>query len=123
MSLPRRITDLLQRHRLPLSDEKRLQVAMLAVLEADGLTVRREVNLGDGDIVDFLVITEVMPLRGVAIEVKIKGSRRRIYRQIERYCGHAEVGEIVLATNVAMTLPATIGGKPAFVANLGRAWL
>jgi hypothetical protein len=81
------------------------------------------VNLGDGDIVDFLVITEVMPLSGVAIEVKIKGSRRAIYRQIERYCRHDAVEEIVLATNVPMSLPATIGGKSAYVANLSRGWL
>ncbi|MCG6204178.1 hypothetical protein LPW26_05995 [Rhodopseudomonas sp. HC1] len=121
---PGRIIDLLQRYRLPLSDEKRLQEDMLGVLTGDGLIARREVHLGDGDIVDFFVIShDILPLRGLAIEVKIKGSRRAIYRQLERYCAHDEVEQIILATNVAMTLPATIGGKPAFVANLGRAWL
>lgn len=119
-----RIIDLLNRHRLPLSDEKRLQEAMLGVLMSDSLIVRREVHLGDGDIVDFMVLSDdVLPLRGIAVEVKIKGSRRSIYRQLERYCAHEAVEQIILATNVAMTLPAMIGGKPAFVANLGRAWL
>lgn len=60
---------------------------------------------------------------GIAVEVKINGSRRDIYRQCERYCVHPEVVGLVLATVRAGALPATIAGKPALVVSLGRAWL
>lgn len=116
MSLRTQIADLLTKHRLPLSDEKILQAEMAAVFEAAGIGFRREVRLGDGDIVDFMV-------GGCAVEVKIKGGKRSIYRQCERYCGHPEVSELVLATNVPMSLPAEICGKPVAVALLGLGWL
>jgi hypothetical protein len=89
-----RVVQLLHAHRLPLSDEKALQVGMASVFTAADLAFEREVRLSDADIVDFMIGT-------VAIEVKIGGSRRAIYRQLERYCLHDRVGGIILATNVA----------------------
>jgi hypothetical protein len=112
----KRLTRLLISHRLPLSDEKILQAEMASVFLGAGIAFDREVRLGDGDIVDFMV-------GGTAIEVKIKGARRAIYRQLERYARHERVAAILLATNVPMGLPALIGGKPAAVAELGRCWL
>jgi hypothetical protein len=85
-----RIIDLLNRNRLPLSDEKRLQAEMALVFDTAGLTFRREVRLGARDIVDFMVEDDPCPPDGgsqIAIEVKIGGSRRAIYRQLERYAG------------------------------------
>lgn len=124
MSLSAHIIDLLERNRLPLADEKQLQERMADVLVADGLYIRREYPLGDGDIVDFLVLSnDILPLRGVAIEVKIKGARRAIFKQLERYVRHEAVEEIILATNVPMGLPERIGGKAASIASLGRGWL
>ncbi|WP_257164666.1 hypothetical protein [Bradyrhizobium sp. SRS-191] len=127
MSLPAdlapRIVALLERAPLPLSDEKQLQADMLALLKADGLDAVREVRLDQRDIVDFMIFDGDFVLTGLAIEVKIKGQRRAIYRQLERYCAHPRVNGILLATNVAMSLPAEIEGKPACVARLGRAWL
>jgi len=111
-----RIIDLLTAHRLPLSDEKALQAAMVTVFETAKLVFQREVHLGPRDIVDFMI-------ENVAIEVKIKGARRAIFRQVERYCGYDAVGSIVLATNVPMNLPAQICGKPTSIAALGRGWL
>lgn len=116
MNLRAQIVHLLTSHRLPLSDEKQLQQAMAAVFEAAGLPYEREVRLNDGDIVDFMVAL-------TAVEVKIKGNRRDIFRQVERYCGHASVHDLVLATNVPMSLPSPICGKPVSVAHLGRGWL
>jgi len=107
---------MLTTHQLPLSDEKQLQAAISDVLEAASLDFEREVHLGPRDIVDFMV-------EGVAIEVKIKGGRRDIYRQLERYCGYDAVTAIVLATNVPMGLPSLICGKPTSIAALGRGWL
>lgn len=116
MNLTGRIIELLTTHRLPLSDEKVLQEAIRDVFEAASLDFDREVHLGPRDIVDFMV-------EGVAVEVKIKGARRAIYRQLERYCGYDAVAAIVLATNVPMALPIEIGGKPTAIAALGRGWL
>jgi hypothetical protein len=116
------IIDLLNRHRLPLSDEKVLQAEMAIVFESAGLSFRREVGLNDKDIVDFMV-DERADLKSIAIEVKIGGSRRAIYRQLERYAAHDAVGSILLATNVPMSLPAEIEGKPTSIAALGRGWL
>lgn len=110
------IVALLQSRRLPLADEKELQAAIGDQLMLESLTYQREVRLGPADVVDFMV-------HDVAIEVKIKGSKRNVYRQCERYCSHARVGALILATNYMLGFPATINGKPCFVANLGRAWL
>lgn len=116
MSRRAQIVDLLMRQRLSLSDEKQLQAEMAAVFTRAGLPFEREVRLGDGDIVDFMVC-------GTAIEVKIKGSKRSIYRQCERYCAHDRVAELVLATNMPMALPTEICGKPVVVSLLGVGWL
>jgi len=124
VNLRARIIELLTTHRLPLADEKLLQLEISKVLADDGLLHLRELRLGKGDIVDFLVLDQTeLPLSGVAIEIKVKGNRRDIYRQLERYCTYECVREIVLATNVPMGLPVEINGKPASLAALGRGWL
>jgi hypothetical protein len=124
MPLRARIVHLLTSHRLSLSDEKQLQEQIATVLSADGLYFRREHRLAPGDIVDFLILNQAEPpIEGVAIEIKIKGNRRDIFRQVERYCGHAAVHELVLATNVPMALPSPMCGKPVSVAHLGRGWV
>jgi len=111
------IVDLLTSHRLTLSDEKALQEEMAAVFLKADLAFRREVRLSADDRVDFLVN------EACAVEVKIKGSRRAIFRQLERYCEHDQVCELVLATNIPMGLPDDICGKPVAIANLARGWL
>lgn len=118
------IIDLLNRGRFPLADEKVLQAEMASAFTDAGVLFKREVTLAPGDIVDFLVIDmQEVRLSGIAIEVKIKGSRRNIFKQLQRYCAHPTVREIILATTVVMGLPETINGKPATVVNLGRGWL
>lgn len=126
MSTRQLIVDIFNRYRLPLSDEKALQEAIGKVLQMEHVTFAREVRLDDHDIVDFMVGPGALlqPLeQACAIEVKIGGSRRAIYRQIERYCAHACVAEIVLATNVPMSLPFEVLGKRTAIAHLSRSWL
>lgn len=126
MSTRQLIVDIFARYRLPLSDEKALQEAIGKVLEMELVPFAREVRLDDGDIVDFMAGpgATLQPLTAAcAIEVKIGGSRRAIYRQIERYCAHGCVAEIVLATNVPMSLPFEVLGKRTAIAHLGRSWL
>jgi hypothetical protein len=102
--------------RFSLSDEKKTQQQIAEQLTLASVVHRREVRLSDGDIIDFMV-------SNTGIEVKLKGQKMEIYRQIERYCQHDEVTSLVLATNVAMGVPPSINGKPIYVVNLGRAWL
>ncbi|WP_445222233.1 hypothetical protein ACKWRH_21495 [Bradyrhizobium sp. Pa8] len=126
MTTRKLIVDLFARYRLPLSDEKALQAAIEQVLTMELVPFAREVRLDDKDIVDFMAGegATLQPLApACAIEVKIGGSRRAIYRQIERYCAHLQVAEIVLATNVPMSLPFDVNGKPTAIAHLGRSWL
>lgn len=110
------IKGLLAGSRYPLNSEKELQAAIEAHLEFTGTAFTREHILGPGDIVDFMI-------GGVAVEVKIKGQRRAIFRQCERYAAHESVLGILLVTNVAMGFPPEVLGKPTAVLNLGRAWL
>lgn len=116
MSLRGQIIDLLTRHRFTLADEKLCQAEIAGVLTASGLAFEREVHLGPSDIIDFMV-------GNVGIEIKVKGARRAIYRQLERYCAYEAVGQIVLGTNVPMNLPLEINGKPTAIAAIGRGWL
>lgn len=112
----REICEHLGKVRFQLTREKELQRSMYGYMLADFPTIEREFHLGDGDIIDFMV-------HNVGIEVKLKGSKRAIYRQLERYAEHEQVHALVFATNVAMGMPDEIGGKPIFVVNLGKAWL
>lgn len=88
---PEQIVKFIQIRRLPLGDEKKAQWALAAEFDASGIAYEREVDLGGGDIIDFMV-------GDTAIEMKIKEQRRAIYRQCERYCSHDRVKALVLAT-------------------------
>lgn len=116
MSLIRQISGLVESTRCNLSDEKKTQAQLELAFVQAGFTVSREHRLSAQDIADFVI-------DGVAVEVKIKGQRQAIFRQLERYAAHDEVQSILLVTAVSMQLPDTINGKPARVASLGRAWL
>lgn len=111
------VVELIQATRLDLSDEKRTQLNLADALKQAGIGFEREVRLSPADIVDFMV-------SGVAIEVKLKGSRKMdVYRQLVRYAEHDSVKAIVLATNLTMGLPAELDGKPVYFVSLARAWL
>lgn len=110
------IVSLLSRLRLPLSDEKRLQTAIAEAFDGASVVYEREVRLNAQDVIDFVVGT-------IGIEVKIKGAKRAIYHQVERYAKHESIKELILVSNVAMGFPPEVEGKPVYVVNLGRAWL
>ena len=105
-----------ERARINLSTEKAAQANIAAALLAAGTPFVREHRLSGRDIVDLFA-------QGIGIEVKISGSARAIFRQLERYAEHDDIRGLILATNRAMSLPSTINGKPAIVASLGRGWL
>lgn len=60
---------------------------------------------------------------GIAIEVKIKGQKKAIYRQCERYCKFDQVKYLILCTNKSLGFPPEINGKPCYYIHLGKAWL
>jgi len=103
---------------LSLGDEKKLQTELSNAFNAHGITFDREVNLDKANIVDFMI-------DGLAVEIKIraKASAMQIYRQLERYCAFPEVKALLLMTSKAMSLPASINGKPVYVLSLSRAQL
>lgn len=106
----------IKHRRLSLASEKLTQADLAREFYEAGIVAEREVNLGDGDIIDFLI-------GDIGVELKLKGQRRAIFRQCERYCQHDRISALVLATNAAMGMPLAINGKPVHVVYLGMAWL
>jgi hypothetical protein len=112
------IAALIGRGRFDLSRETSCQADIATLLAAEGVAFRREHRLGAHARLDFLAEG------GVAIEVKMNsGAPAAIVRQLERYAAHPEVKALILVTNRAVALAATIGGKPAHYVSLGMAWL
>jgi hypothetical protein len=113
--------------RLPIEDEKKTQEKVEKALSENKVLFYREYRLDEKNTPDFLVVDKWtgIPVRtkGVAIELKIKGSRREIYRQCERYCAFDQVKELLLITNRSMGFPKEINGKPCYLLNIGKAWL
>lgn len=99
-----------------LDTESQLKIEMESVLVEENIPFKKEYVLDAKNRPDFFI-------DGFAIEVKIKGSAKSIYRQCERYCSFDEVNGLVLVTNRSMGFPETIFGKPCYVINLGKAWL
>lgn len=116
------IAKLVERGRIPLGSEKAAQAGLEKILIAKAVPHQRECRLNAEDVPDFMIGDPAGETR-IAVEMKIGGSAKDIYRQVERYAKHDGVSAVVLATNRAMTLPATIEGKPAVVASLGKGWL
>ena len=94
-------------YRFLFRDEKELQDGLEQVLAGAGFKVEREVTLGPGDVVDFLVEP------GIAVEVKIGGGLSEVTRQLHRYAQHERVRALVLITSKSRlgNLPATMNGK------------
>jgi hypothetical protein len=101
--------------RFSLHDEKALQEELEKVLRSS-FDVSREHQLSPKDRVDFF-------FNGVAVELKIKGGRKEIYKQCVRYCSSDQVKALILITNRAQGFPPSISGKPCYLFNLGKAWL
>lgn len=78
--------------------------------------IQHEYDLDAKSIVDFYYA-------GVAIEVKIKGNKKDIYKQCKRYCGHEQVRALVLITNLTMGFPKELNTKPCYIFALAQAWL
>lgn len=116
---PTEICRVIAAGRYDLSNEAAVQAGIDQLLvDAFGReAVRREHRLSPFDRPDFMI-------GGVAVEVKVRGARPAlIWKQLKRYAAYEAVSAVVLVTNRAMGLPASIDGKPAWYVSLGRAWL
>lgn len=113
------VQGVLKSRRFNLTNEKKLQAEVFETLASscNNLTIEREKKLSNWDIIDIWIEGSI------GIEIKIKGSGRNIYHQLERYCHHPELKTIILLTNKAIGLPQVINGKPAYYINLALAWL
>lgn len=111
------VLQVLRSRPLVLNQEKELQAEIAHLLESKGIPYKREVSLGDGDVIDFM-----LP-EGIGMEIKLRMARRQIYRQCRRYCGHPQVRSLLLVSATAMGLPAQIEGKDCYYVSLGAGWL
>lgn len=115
--LAEEVLRVLSQYAFSLNDEKKLQAEISEALQAHNINHKREVPLTKKDIIDFLFED------GTGLEIKIKGQRFSIYRQLKRYAENDRISGIVLATAISMGLPSSIEGKPARVFSLSRAHL
>lgn len=84
------VAELLARYRIFGAAEAVVQAQIEQALRQEGVAFQREVEIAPGDRIDFMV-------GSVGIEVKIKGNRAPIIRQLARYIGNDRVDEIILA--------------------------
>ena len=115
------VLHILSNRRFVLHDEKLLQDeiynALLTKIYKND--IKKEYHLDDKNesIIDFLVYGHI------GIEVKIKGQKRAIYRQCERYCSFDDIQQLILFTNVSMGFPEQINDKDCYLINMSKAWL
>lgn len=115
------IAGVLSRARLNASTETVLQQRIGEALDAAGIVYEREARLAPGERIDFLCGT-------VGIEAKLKCTRRKIWRQLERYAENPLITSLILVTGTAMGLPPAIGDLqgarvPLFYISIGRSAL
>ncbi len=110
------IITILSRRRFSLTDEKQTQSEIASVLKQNNIEFQKEFMLDKKNIPDFFI-------DGIAIEVKIKGNAKSIYKQCERYCQFDEVKQLILITNRSMGFPPEINGKSCYILKLSIGWL
>ncbi len=113
-----KIIKVLSTHRFPLIMEKETQMIIEQRFLENEIPFSREHRLDAKNIPDFFIDND-----GIAIEVKIKGNPKQIYKQCERYCKFDSVKKLILVTNKSMGFPKEINGKDCYFVNIGKAWL
>lgn len=116
MTTIQEVIQLLSKYQFSLDTEEALKIQMAEVLTANGVPFIKEHFLDKKNKPDFLIFD-------FAIECKISGSAKSIYRQCLRYCEFPAVKGLVLITNKALGFPEELNGKPAYVVNTGKSWL
>jgi hypothetical protein len=107
---------LLRRGRFDLSTEVNLKRGMAQIFKENNLPYEAEYIFDEESRPDFYY-------DGITIEVKIKGTKKSIYKQCERYCKHPKCEILILVTNKSLGFPPFINDKPCYVVNVGKGWL
>ena len=116
MSVFNQVCSALKGRKLPLENEKVLQGRMEEIFTESAVEFDREFWLDKESKPDFMI-------DGVAVEVKITGSRLEIYRQVQRYAKHEAVKAIILVTNKSIGTIVLHENKPFKLIALNRSWL
>ena len=115
---PATLVEILRRYRIQGNCEASVQVAILRAFEAEHVTYVRECDLGVGvGRIDFFC-------SGVGVEVKTRGSRNDVLRQLKRYADCDLIDGLVLVTtrNSLRAMPESLNGKPVLTVYVG-VWL
>jgi hypothetical protein len=108
----------IEQARIQIATETQAQKDVFDALVASGIQAEREYKLDERSRLDVLAFDDI------AVEVKIQGGRRAIWKQVERYAGYDKISAVVLATSVAFAFQASdITKKPVLVASLSRGWM
>lgn len=109
------IAAILTSFRFQVRPESATQNGIAEVLgHAFGDQVRREVELGPENRIDFLI-------GGVGLEVKVGGGQLDVLRQIQRYAAQPEITSLIIASTRAQLLvglPSSVRGKPLLTLHL-----
>lgn len=114
---PQWLISTLRKVRYPTTTEAALQDAIEQHLQQHQIPHVREHRMGPTDRIDFMVDGDI------GLEAKTRYPRRRIYRQLERYCTNHQLRCIILVTGTYLGLPPDINGVPLFMVSTGRAAL
>ncbi len=98
---------ILSNYSINFNDEKDLQESIFKIMQNNFKNIHKEYSLEPYGIVDFFI-------EGVAIEVKIKGQKAKIYRQCRDYCKHQEVSHLLLVSTNPLSLPEVVEGKRCY---------
>lgn len=97
-------------------EEYELHAAVAQALQKAGLEARHEAVIAPRCRIDFLC-------GRVGIEIKKgKTPRARLRDQCARYLASAEMDALILVSPNALSMPASIGGKPVIIFSLNRLW-
>ncbi len=111
------LVDMLTAYRFHSVDESELRDGIANVLAAAHVPFAREYPLDGIGRLDFFVRDP----HGIAIEVKTRGSRSELARQVMRYAVHHDVRAIlVVTTRLQHRLPPLMAGKPVRILALPR---
>tara|TARA_Y100000034_G_scaffold109350_1_gene140583 strand:+ start:7627 stop:7980 length:354 start_codon:yes stop_codon:yes gene_type:complete len=113
-----RIKDIVFNNQFSLQSEKLAQSELEILFLNHNINFHREYRLNNKNIIDFY-----LPDERIGIELKVKGSSLKIYKQLERYCKFDDIDQIVLITNKSMGLPSKIEGKDVFFIPFSIAYL
>lgn len=113
---PKELIHIIRKQRFSIANEKSTQQEIALFFTNNSIEFNREIRLDEKNIIDFMI-------GSTGIEVKIKGSKKDIYKQICRYAEFDIIKQLVLLTTVSMNLPSVINNKPITIINFSRAWL